>query len=178
MGFLHIWEVFYHCPQTFYIQVGCETDCAKSSVSSMGHVSMQHCIDKPRAYVCVQELMLITLKSVPKSPLLRVHIMCLVKNFSPNRYIASPSMCYVEGEAFALHTNAMPQHLFQTTALLQDKLSYIQSDSRAVNSVWHGHSHSKREVCIWEPHKWIIRLMPLISVPGSATQTCSLSHVL
>lgn len=72
MGFLHIWEVFYHCPQTFYIQVGCETDCAKSSVSSMGHVSMQHCIDKPRAYVCVQELMLITLKSVPKSPLLRV----------------------------------------------------------------------------------------------------------
>ena len=104
--------------------------------------------------------------------------MCVVKNFTPNSSIASPSRYHVEGEAFALHTTAMPQHLFQTTTLLQDKLSYIQSDSRAVRSVWHGHSHSKREACIWEPHKWIIKLMPLISVLCSATQSCSLSHVL
>lgn len=84
--------------------------------------------------------------------------------------------CHV-GEAFALHTTAMPLQLFQITTLLQDKLSYVQSNSWAMRSVWHGHWHSKREACIWEPHKWILRIVPLISVPCSATQNCSLFHV-
>lgn len=48
---------------------------------------MQHSSDKPQAHVFVQEPM----KSVPKSPLLRVHVMCIVQNLTPNRYEASPS---------------------------------------------------------------------------------------
>lgn len=37
--------------------------------------------------------------------------------------------CHVEGGAFALLSTAMPLQLFQITTLLQDKLSYILSDS-------------------------------------------------
>lgn len=57
----------------------------------MRHVSKQHSSDKPQAPVFVQEPMMTAWKSVPKSPLLRVHVMSIVQNLTPNRYVASAS---------------------------------------------------------------------------------------
>lgn len=177
VSFINIWEYSIPVSKPLICTSAMKKIVQKVSVSCMKYVSMQHSSDKPQAPVFLQEPVMTTWKSVPKSPLLSVHVTCIVQNLTLNRYVESPSGVMLEEKLLQYIALSCPCNYFRSPSSF--KTSWVVY--KVILEVWHQSGmaiDTVRGACIWEPHKWILRFVPLISVPCSATQNCSLLHVL